>query len=39
MPNLNSLKDLINSQENLIKSLQGTLQKNMTKMDKMSFGY
>ena len=37
MPNLLSLKDLIKSQETLIKSLQNTLQTNLKKMDKMSF--
>lgn len=35
-PNLNSLKDLIKSQENVINSLQNTLQKNLKKMDNIS---
>ena len=35
-PNLNSLKELIKSQENVINSLQGTLQKNLKQMDNMS---
>ena len=39
MPNLISLKDLIKSQENVIKSLQNTLQINLKKMDKMSLKY
>ena len=36
LPNLNSLKDLIKSQENVIKSLQDSLQLNLKKMDNMS---